>query len=327
MRMSGHARRLGFATGSGGMVVQTTIAATSPGDSAFLRGGDSIIQAASPSDLAALIGGQALAATLAATSPGDSASLLGGQSLAATLAATSPASTANVVGDDSFDATSVTGCRLWARASKLGLTNGAAVSSWSDLTGGSHPYTQATGANQPTYVASSSNGKPAVRFAGAANLSSGQFMATVTTLTLNQPFTIWLVVKQISWIINGVLIEGAQSAEDGQISQNAAGSSPSIRLYAGAFGAANGDLAIGSYGLVQAIIDGASSSLRVGTHTATTGNAGSVGSLGSRIGGTAGGLFSSNVEISEIIYYDGHQGSSDRTKVLNGLTALYGAGV
>ncbi len=63
---------------------------------------------------------------------------------------------------------------LWLRADSLaGLTDGAAVGTWSDVSGQGNDATQSDGAMRPTYRTNVVNGLPAVRFAG-----NGQWMRT-----------------------------------------------------------------------------------------------------------------------------------------------------
>ncbi len=62
---------------------------------------------------------------------------------------------------------SITGLQWWLKADSLALSDGDAVSSWSDSSGNGYTATQGTGANQPIYKASILNGKPVVRFDGS----------------------------------------------------------------------------------------------------------------------------------------------------------------
>jgi lysophospholipase L1-like esterase len=55
---------------------------------------------------------------------------------------------------------------VWFSAGSLALSNGAAVSSWSDDSGNGHDAAQATAGNRPTFVADAFRGLPAVRFDG-----------------------------------------------------------------------------------------------------------------------------------------------------------------
>ena len=57
------------------------------------------------------------------------------------------------------------GLNSWFDAKTLALSNGAAVSTWNDLSGGDHHATQGSGGNQPTFSAASGpNGLPVVQF-------------------------------------------------------------------------------------------------------------------------------------------------------------------
>ena len=80
-----------------------------------------------------------------------------------------------------------TGLRLWLKGDAItGLTDGAAVATWSDSSGVGSNATQTTPAYQPTYVASGLNGKPAVHFNNAntqfMNIASA-FNGNVSTIT------------------------------------------------------------------------------------------------------------------------------------------------
>lgn len=86
-------------------------------------------------------------------------------------------------GVSSFDQTfvqpsSVSGNALWLKADAItGLSDGAAVSSWSDSSGNGHNVSQSTPANQPTYHAGAINGKPAIKFdASSEVLTNGTLL-------------------------------------------------------------------------------------------------------------------------------------------------------
>ena len=64
--------------------------------------------------------------------------------------------------------------RTWFKADAItGLANGAAVGSWSDVSGNGFTATQATPGQRPTYSTSAMNGLPAVHFNSAGNNSLG----------------------------------------------------------------------------------------------------------------------------------------------------------
>lgn len=232
-----------------------------------------------------------------------------------------------------WTAPSVSGCALWLRASTLALPDGASLvgHAWADGSGNSRNATVNTGA--PTYVAQSSNGAPGIRFAGIGSFTVPGDTLLTTPFALPAPYTAWFVMKQITWIDVSIIWDTG----DGQATTYCSQATTSPGFFAGNIGnpgAQNNDLAVGAYGLVQFIFDGASSSLAVGTHAPLTGDttgAAVIGGIG--LGGYTGSVFfptgtvSSNVEISEVILYAGHQSPADTAAVLAGLTRIYGAGV
>ncbi|MGK3961308.1 hypothetical protein WMF01_12075 [Sorangium sp. So ce1667] len=64
------------------------------------------------------------------------------------------------------------GLTHWFRADQGVVSSGSAVSVWRDFSGLDNHATQATGASQPTWVASSLGGKPALRFDGSLSFMS-----------------------------------------------------------------------------------------------------------------------------------------------------------
>jgi hypothetical protein len=90
-----------------------------------------------------------------------------------------------------FVPTDISGCQLWFAASAItGLSDGDAVSTWSDASGNGNDATQ-SGAARPVYKTSIINGHPVVRFTAA----SSQFFNLTTALSLS-PFTIAAVMKK-----------------------------------------------------------------------------------------------------------------------------------
>lgn len=86
----------------------------------------------------------------------------------------------------------VTGLALWLDAAQLtGLTNGATVNTWNDLSGSGNNATLASGA--PTYQTNAINAKPVVRFKGyQVNMPGGHF----TFPSIPNVRTVFWVVKK-----------------------------------------------------------------------------------------------------------------------------------
>ncbi|GCC52538.1 hypothetical protein SanaruYs_27750 [Chryseotalea sanaruensis] len=80
---------------------------------------------------------------------------------------------------------------LWLDASQLvGFNNGDPIAIWPDLTSNTHDATQATGANQPVYIANALNAHGVARFNGA-----NSFMAGSLGASFNAPFTLFAVAR------------------------------------------------------------------------------------------------------------------------------------
>jgi hypothetical protein len=60
----------------------------------------------------------------------------------------------------------MSGLKVWLQADSLGLSDGTAVSSWTDISGNGFNAAQATGGQQPVFKTAIRNGKPIVRFDG-----------------------------------------------------------------------------------------------------------------------------------------------------------------
>lgn len=58
------------------------------------------------------------------------------------------------------------GCILWVAADLFNAASGAAVSSWTDMSGNANHFVQATGANQPVFTLNVKNGLPGIYFSG-----------------------------------------------------------------------------------------------------------------------------------------------------------------
>jgi len=89
---------------------------------------------------------------------------------------------------DAFSPADISNLHAWLKADAItGTADGAALATWEDSGSGNRDGLQATAANQPTYVASSINSKPAVQ--GAAN----KYMAIQSALPTSN--TLFLVFK------------------------------------------------------------------------------------------------------------------------------------
>jgi len=100
---------------------------------------------------------------------------LGGTYLAETRNYLSP------IDDTDWGGIPTTDMCLWLKADSLELSDGDAVSQWSDVSGNNRHFTQSTSANQPVYKTGVFNGQPVIRFDGANDVLSRAFDANLNT--------------------------------------------------------------------------------------------------------------------------------------------------
>lgn len=177
-----------------------------------------------------------------------------------------------------------------------GLTQaGGFASAWDDQVGTGH-LLQATAAKQPAV-----QGDGSLLFDGSDDFMQAMF-------TLNQPCTVFVLLKPVTWIGDTYFFDGGASNDSGVVAQ--IGTTPEIVAYAGSISAANGDLTVGAFKVVAVVFNGASSVLQVDANTATTGDFGASNmggfTLASVGGGTGlGGTRNwSNIQVKEILIYD-----------------------
>lgn len=164
---------------------------------------------------------------------------------------------------------------------------------------------------------------PTVNADGSVTFNGTNQYGKTAAFTLNQPITLYLVVKQISWTVNDSICDGNANT-DMRIYQSA--TTPGIKLQANSAPLAeNANLAVGAYGIVTGIWSGAASSLQVNATTATTGDPGSNGAGGFTLGSQGDGLGTySNIQVKEAILFAAAHDAGQRATVRNYLAARHG---
>ncbi len=213
-----------------------------------------------------------------------------------------------------FSPAQLTSLRGWWK-SDAGVTIATGVSSWLDQSGNGNTLLQATGAAQPALTAGAINGLPALTFDGTDDSMRAVF-------TLVQPETIFIVMSQVSHAQFDMMFDGSTTTNVMSLQQTVA--TPGMAIRAGTLVATNTNLAIGTFGLVTAIFNGASSVLQVNNTTETTGNAGALDGAGLRLGtrGDAGGNFG-NVQIAEVIVMGAVATAAERASMKAYVLARY----
>lgn len=184
-----------------------------------------------------------------------------------------------------FDGTNLA---AWYRFGAGITSSGGFASAWADQSGFGRNLTQGTGAAQPAV-----NGDGSLLFNGTSHFMQATF-------TLNQPYTVCMLVRQVTWTSNDVFFSGATAGVG--VQQRTA--SPQIFLSGSANVASNSNLAVNTYGAVVSVWNAASSVLRVNNTTETTGNPGVVVPGGITLAAQFNGLsLFGNVEVKEVVVF------------------------
>jgi hypothetical protein len=139
----------------------------------------------------------------------------------------------------------------------------------SQTTDGSPSWTASTG---EVWTVATSGGKPAMIVGRPGVLGDGSaFYMKAAPYTANQPVWRVIVCRILSWTSGDYLCDG-NAANTAAIIQTT--STPQLNISAGSSVAANTGLAVGSIGIITAVLNGASSSLQINNAVATTGDAG-----------------------------------------------------
>ena len=213
-------------------------------------------------------------------------------------------------GSGAFSPSDLTGLKLWTKFNSGITVTGAGVSQWDDVSGEGNHLKQGTDTNRP-----SKEGDGSILFDGVDNFLKAD------AFTLVQPETIYILGKQVTWSSGARIFDG-DSVLSGLLYQTSG--PPNVVLYAGTGLASNSDLIIDTYSTIAAIINGASSSLKINNETETTGDAG-INDMGGFTLGAAGGLtLFSNIQIKECLIYSTPHDAATRAKVIAYLSGVGG---
>ncbi len=152
-----------------------------------------------------------------------------------------------------------------------------------------------------TWTINSTGSKPAQIVASSRLLGDGAAHKMAAAYTANQALTRFVLGYAISWTAGDYLISGAT----GECGITQVTGTPTIGLNAGSAAASNGDMTLGTWKVLTAVINGASSSLTVNAGTPATGNAGANNSGGITLFSNAAGAGYFNGMVKEIIDFQG----------------------
>jgi hypothetical protein len=200
----------------------------------------------------------------------------------------------------------------------VGVTTATGVSAWADQSGNGRTLSQATGSAQPTLNADGS-----ILFDGAA-----QFMRTAS-FTINQPGTVYWLMRQITWTASEKLFDGFTPGGRWLIQQRAAGASPQLEIFAGT-SAGNVSLTLGTYGVIAAVYNGASSLVQLNSAAPATIDAGAnnfTGGLTLCADNAAIPTVFGNFEVKEGLFFASAHDAATRAKVIGYLAGVGGVSV
>lgn len=186
----------------------------------------------------------------------------------------------------------------------VGITvTGAGVSTWADQSGNSRDLLQGTDTNRPPLQSDGS-----ILFDGVDNfLKCGTF-------TLNQPNTVIILCKQITWTSVDYIIDGHTDNTLGLFQQTA---TPRLTMNAGATAPTTLALALDTYGAIGCVFNGASSLLQVNAGAAATGDAGAGNAAGLTLGAHGGGADGyANIQVKELFGYSVALSQADLNRAL-----------
>lgn len=183
---------------------------------------------------------------------------------------------------------------MWVAADKLtGLSDGGAVTTWTDLSGGTNSPTQAVAEAKPAYKTNILNGLPVVRGDGGDSLEA--------SYTLNQPYTRFLVFKVQTEADAKALCDGS-TINTAKFSEITA-ASDLFRFYAGAnLNITHPDPA--NFAIATLRVNGASSRITIGA-TSASGNPGAGNAGGIALFANGSGTEWSISDIAEAIDFSG----------------------
>ena len=192
----------------------------------------------------------------------------------------------------------------WYRNATGVTSAGGFASQWDDYSGNARHLKQTTGTNQPAYAAG------VFTFDGADN-----FMVA-SSWSMAQPVTYYLVGKQITWTNADSLVDGTTNETGLSLQLNA---SPSMFIYSGSAVADNTNWAVGASGILCAVFNGASSSLRINNTAKTTGNPGALAMGGVTLGSRANASFPAHMEAWELVVFNAAHSDAEQNSVITAL--------
>ncbi len=193
---------------------------------------------------------------------------------------------------------------------RRGITNASGCSVWYDYSGNQNPLLQATASLRPAILSSGE-----LLFNGTSHTMAAAF-------TLVQPFTVYLLFRQVTWTSGDIILDGNTGTT--KVTQ----SSGTQGLVANAGSALSAGTAIGlgtNYGCLCTVFNGTSSvyqSAGGGPSVTITGDAGAGNPGGITLGSDRSGTNPANIGVREMVVYSAAHDAITRLAMLRYLGRL-----
>lgn len=190
-------------------------------------------------------------------------------------------------------------------------TGGTVTINTSGATGarisGARDLYQGTAANQPILTIAAAGNY--LTFDGSNDYLKAAAFA------LAQPETVYFVGSQVTWTINEAIYDGNAAGQRMNLYQST--TTPGLNLNGGTSGnVQNANLAVATNGIVTAVFNSASSSMRINRGAAVTGDAGTNSAAGFTLGAQAALATFANITAQEVLVYSGAHDKATQERVI-----------
>lgn len=229
-----------------------------------------------------------------------------------------------------FLPSNIAGLSLWLKAdagvfedsakTTSATDDGDVVGAWEDQSGNSNDVLQTTTADKPLLKLNIVNSKPVIRFDGTNDdLSIGSFVAE-----LSQPNTIFVVIEvrnlnnDAFWVFDGQDIVGSQNELRAQTATD-----PDIWAIIAGASLTGGDIIRDEIILIGAKYDGGDSEIKQNDVVTASGNAGTEGLDGFRIGSRRNNTSYFDGDVAEVLIYNVNLSTLERQQVEDYFNSRY----
>lgn len=194
----------------------------------------------------------------------------------------------------------------------VGITESSRlVSQWNDQSGNGRHLKQPTGTNQPSLQDDGS-----ILFDGIDNYLK------CDAFTLNQPETVYMLGRQVTWTDLDYLFDGEASASTMGMQQRTA--TPSIRLITSTATALVTAWILNTYAVLACVFNSASSVIQVNSTASTGLDAGTTNAGGFTLGARGDLASFGNIQVKEVMVYSVAHNSDQRAAIISYLARVGG---